>query len=215
MDATTHDQSLRQQAMKSFQGQRLTDAQFETSWAIAGIVERGIRKSGSFREQLTDYAHAFSRNEKFDAVKGETILRDIFKERYGQTMNQMREAMMEREARLDDFASKEALRMAQAVPELVQLGETMPFFKAYDQQAHTLSEAFQITETRAKQMMTETFAAAEGKELYEVGKEVEERVHRPKVEAERRTRAQAREQAQTSQQTAPQYARQRSYGPTR
>ncbi|GMG84976.1 hypothetical protein LNKW23_41920 [Paralimibaculum aggregatum] len=213
-DLPTVDESqARERAKASYQGQRLSNAQFEDAWAIAKIMRTEIKSSGSFTEKLTDYAHAFARSQRFDQLKGETIIRDIFKERYGQTMNQMREAQLEREGKLDDFARKEALNVARGVPELIQSGETMPFYKSYDIQATTFAEAFQISEATAKTVMKEAYKEAEGRDLYEAGKEVEERVHRPKVEAERRARETDRLKQSYGEASGPRRGYQRRYEP--
>ena len=70
-------------ARESFSGRLLTNAQFEEAMAITGIIRREIQNSGSFKEKLGDYAHAFARTEKFDVMKAETIIRDLFKARTG------------------------------------------------------------------------------------------------------------------------------------
>ena len=112
-------------------GKNLTDSQFDESWALAGIMERSIRSAGTFHEKLTDYAHAFARSERFDAVKGEMIIRDIFKARYEQTMNQMREGLIERESQLKAVCGDQALAHARNIEKLIAEGETMPFYRAY------------------------------------------------------------------------------------
>ncbi len=175
-------------ARQSYTGKSLTDAQFDESWAVAGIMEREIRKTGSFREKLTDYAHAFSRSEKFDAMKGETIIRDMFKSRYDQTMNQMRETIQERENTVKQVAPEKALEHAKQVPDLIEQGETMPFYRAYDIQARALSEDLGVTETGAKTMMKDAYQSATGRDLYEDGKAAEKTFHEPAREAEREAR---------------------------
>lgn len=100
MDDQNTTKPLTDEARESFNGKTLTDAQFDESWAIAEIMHRGIKRSGSFHEKLTDYSHAFARAERFDQMKGETIIRDQFKFRYGETMNQMREGLANRETEL-------------------------------------------------------------------------------------------------------------------
>lgn len=165
---------------QSFTGQTLTEAQFEESWAITGIIERGIRRTGTFKEKLGDYAYAFARTERFDAMKAETIVRDIFKERYGQTMNQMREALMERESGMMETAGAEALGHAQKIERLIKEGDTMPFYRAYDREAAALARNFNITEAGAKSLMKQVYQAAVARDLYEVGKEAEREYHMPK-----------------------------------
>ncbi|HMR34518.1 MAG TPA: hypothetical protein PKA09_26415 [Geminicoccus sp.] len=181
------------EARQSFSGKSLTDSQFAESWSLAGVMARNIRASGSFHEKLTDYAHAFARSEKFDAVKGETIIRDIFKARYGVTMNQMREGFVEREAEVRDSAREQALVHARDIEALISQGETMPFYRAYDRASGKLAETFGITQAAAKTMMKDAYREIEGRELYETGKALEDQHHRPKAEAEQAKREEARE----------------------
>lgn len=117
-------------ARSSSTGKSLSDSQFDESWALAGIMERGIRKSGTFKEKLGDYAFAFARSEKFDVMKGETIIRDQFKARYGQTMNDMRKELAEREVEVRKTGREEALMHARTIEKLIfdpASGNTMPF----------------------------------------------------------------------------------------
>lgn len=203
---TENDQMRIAEARRSFTGKTLTDAQFDESWQLAGIVARGIRRTGTFKEKIADYAHAFARTEKFDAMKGETIIRDIFKARYGKSMNEMREALMEREAAVREQAKPEALTQTRAIEQMIRDGETMPFYRAYDTQARALSERFDITEAGAKSLMKESYREAEGRDLYETMKKTEETYHRPKVEAERKAREAARE-AEAGPQQKMSYSR--------
>ena len=184
------------EARQSFSGRTLTDAQFSEAWALTGILERGIRRAGTFREKLTDYAHAFARSEKFDAIQAEGALRDLFKTRYGQSMNQMREGLVSREADLKEQIAPEALIQARGVEPLIRAGETMPFYQAYDCQAGDLAQRHQITEVGAKNMMKAAYQNAEGRDLYADGKAAEETYHLPKREAAREARQAARDQGQ-------------------
>lgn len=193
---TAHQENGIQAARESFTGKTLTEAQLDESWNLAGIMERSIRRSGTFSEKLTDYSHAFARTEKFDQLKGETIIRDIFKARFGQTMNQMREGLMEREAQLGPDAAQEALEYARRVLDDIQQGETMPFYAASDRQAQPFAQTFSVTEVAAKKSMSAAFKEAEGKDLYEVGKALEKEHHLPTREARREARqADRRERA--------------------
>ncbi|MCF6200382.1 MAG: hypothetical protein L3J67_13535 [Hyphomicrobiaceae bacterium] len=191
---TDNNQTRQNEARTSFTGKRLTASQFDESWAVAGIIEREIHNSGSFREKLTDYSHAFSRSEKFDQMNGETIIRDIFKSRTGQTMNQMREGLMEREATLRDTGQDQALHHARSIKGMIKDGETMPFYRAYDHAAVQMAQQHNITETGAKTLMKDAFAHAEDRELYEASKELEQQYHTPKREAERVARQTNRKQ---------------------
>lgn len=175
-------------ARESFSGRLLTDAQFDESIAITGIVEREIQKSGAFKDKLGDYAYAFARSEKFDVMKAETVLRDLFKERTGQSMNDMRKELVEREENLPDQARQSAYNHATGVGDLIENGDKMSFNRAFAQQAQTLATDLQITDIGAKRLMSDEFKAAEGSELYDWGKELEEQFYRPQIEAEKQQR---------------------------
>ena len=173
------------QARESFTGKTLTDGQFEEAYALAGVMERSIRTSGSFVEKLGDYAHAFARSERFDATRGEVIIRDMFKARYGVTMKQMRDGLMTREAEVKDSMAEAAIEHARGIEPLVRDGETMPFYRAFDRQAAKMATTFGITQAGAKTMMKDSYEKVEGRALYDTGKALEEKYHLPKREADR------------------------------
>lgn len=174
---------------ESFVGKSLTEAQCDIAMGMAGIINRHIQKTGSFREPLTDYAHAFARSEKFDAKKGETIIRDVYAAQYGRTMNATREALLENEKNLPEQARDQALHSARQTLEAISSGDTEPFYKAYDREGSALAKTLSITESAAKSQMTESYRSVEGRELYETGKALEEKYHRPRMEALHQTRS--------------------------
>lgn len=177
------------QARESFSGRLLTDAQFEDAMAITGIIEREIRTTGAFREKLGDYAVAMARTEKFDAVKAETILRDLFTIRTGQSMNRMREGLKERENNLTEEQKRGAYHYAKEVGRIIQQGDKIPFHRAYASQKANLAEELGITASRAGALMKEEFQQRENRDFYEWGKECEAKYYRPQVEAEKQQRA--------------------------
>lgn len=184
--------SQKQTVILSFQGQNLTDAQTDIAMNLAGIINRHIHKTGSFREPLTDYAHAFARSEKFDAMKGETIIRDVFAAQYGRTMNATREALLEREKTLPEDTPELALQSVHQTLEAISTGETEPFYKAYDREGAALARSLSITENAAKALMSESYHAVEGRELYATGKALEEKYHRPRMDELRATQENTR-----------------------
>lgn len=191
-------------ARDSFAGRLLTDTQFNEAMAITGIIESEIKKSGTFREKLGDYAHAFARTEKFDAVKAETTLRDLFKARTGQSMNEMREQLMEREKGLADLDPEMVKDFTRAIGPMIKEGNKMTFHRAYDVQAGQLANELGITNSGAKRLMTETFRQEAGSELYDWGKGLEEKYYRPQIEAEKQERAKP---ARTRRQRQPRQSR--------
>ena len=179
---------------QSFTGKKLTDSQFDESKSLADIMHRGIRKNGSFRDKLTDYSHAFARGEKFDALKAEVIIRDQFKAHYGETMNQMRLTLKERQENLPDTADRDGLEYARMIEPLIRDGETMPFYRAYDYVGGALAEKLNITETGAKELMTTAYREIEGRELYDFGKALEKKFIVPERAAEQQAREVKRDQ---------------------
>ena len=171
-------------ARESFSGRGLTESQFRKAWALTTVIREEIARSGSFRETLTDFAHAFARGEKFDALRGEAILRDVYGGRYGQSMNKTREGLLANEEALPDIARTRALDCAEAIGELIQKAPTQPFYQAYDRAGATLAKELGVTQSAAKTLMKEAFESHHGRTLYEVGKEAEEAYHRPVREAE-------------------------------
>lgn len=169
-------------------GKTLTNSQLSEGWAIAEIMSDSINKTGRFAEKLSDFAHAYSRTEKFDQMRAEVIIRDLFKERYGQTMNQQREKLMEREANLPDSAQSEALNQARRIEDIIKKDETKPFYRALDHTGYTLAEHLGITETGAKELMRDAYREAESRELYDDGKAWEKEFHLPARTAERANR---------------------------
>ncbi len=172
-------------ARESFSGRLLSNPQFDEAMAITGIIEREILKSGAFKEKLGDYAYAFARTENFDALKAETIIRDLFKARTGKTMNEMREALVEREEKLTDHQKRAAFDFAKGVGEMIENGNKISFNRAFTHQAQALATELGITDVGAKRLMKDAFSAASGKDLYEHGKALEEQFYRPQIEAEK------------------------------
>jgi len=187
-DKITELRERKAEARQSFTGRRLTNGQFEEAWAVAGVIRREIAKSGSFVEKLTDYAHAYARSERFDASRGEIILRDIFTARYGETMNQIREGLLERTTALKEAGPKDALDHARLIGPMIREGETMPFYQAYDRAGVRMARQHGITETGAREMMKTAYAAAIGRDLYTDGKAIEAQHHHPVRDAERAAR---------------------------
>ncbi len=176
------------EARESYSGRLLTDMQFDEGMAITGILEREIRKSGKFKEKLGDYAYALSRSEKFDVMKAETVIRDLFKIRCGQSMNEMREAYRAQEENLTEEQKRQAYQHAAEVGAMIREGDKMTFHRAYAHQASVMADELNITHAGAKALMKEKFQIKEGKDLYEWGKELEEEYYRPQVEAEKKER---------------------------
>jgi hypothetical protein len=191
-------------ARESFSGRLMTDAQFDEAMALTGILEREIQKSGAFKEKLGDYAFAFARTERFDAMKAETILRDLFKERTGQSMNQMRETLADREKDVTEEQRNTAYQRACDIGPMIEKGDKMSFNRAYAHQANLFAREVGITDAGAKFLMKEEFKAVEGSELYDWGKEIEERFYRPQIEAEKQQRESGQGREASRDRTRPQ-----------
>lgn len=200
--ATSEDRQARiQAARESFSGRTLTEGQFREAWAVSGVIRNEIKKTGSFVEKLTDYAHAYARSEKFDALRGETILRDIYKARYQQSMNQTREGLLETEKNLPEDARARALTSAESVSNLIKEGTTQPFYKAYDAASLALAGELKVTQSAAKNLMKEAYQKAHDRDLYAAGKQAEEQYHRPVREAAAAERKTEKQQSRTRSPT--------------
>ncbi len=176
---------------ESFSARLLSNAQFDEAMAITGILEREILKSGSFKDKLGDYAYAMARSERMDVSRAETVLRDLFKERTGQTMNQMREALAERDGDLNSQVNDDAYSLAIAISDIMEQGEKLCFFRAFADQAESLARQHDITDAMAKKLMREVFEETEEQPLLDWGKELDENIYRPQIDAERTKRSQA------------------------
>jgi len=80
-----------------------------------------------------------------------------------------------------------------SVEGLIKDGDTMPFYRAFDDQAVELSHENGITEKKAKVMMKDSFEESEGKPLYDWGKDLEQTYHLPKMEAAKEKREAAKQ----------------------
>lgn len=182
--ASAYDTSVRE----SFSARLLTDAQFDECMAITNIIGREIRRSGKFKDKLGDYAYALARSEKFDAAKAENILRDLFKEHAGQSMNQMREKLVKGEEAISDDHRQQAYQFACDIGDLMENGDKLSFHRAFASQAQGLAREFGITDAAAKRIMSDEFNAAEDSKLYDWGKELDEQLFRPQIDAEKQQR---------------------------
>ncbi|QBF32349.1 hypothetical protein [Thalassococcus sp. S3] len=187
-------------ARASFSGRGLTQGQFDEAWAISEIIHKEIQRSGSFHEKLIDYSHAYARNERFDSMKGEAVLRDIYKGRYGETMNQTRETLLKAEDRATDpECLRKILNAAESIAPLIARGDTCPFYQAFDTAAIVVADELKISQAGAKRLMKEAYHAAHNRDLYEVGKAAEQLHHKPVRDAE--IAARKAEQTQTRSQS--------------
>lgn len=171
-------------ARESFWGKSMTETQLKEAVAIADIIHGEILRSGSFKDKLTDYAHAFAREERFDAIRGEQIIRDIYSAVQGRTMWQTLEGLNAAKETLPDHARTRALDCAEGIEPAIQDGATMPFYQAYDRAAVSLSTEFGITQGAAKTLMKDTFKDRYASDLVKHGKDIEEAYHKPVLEAE-------------------------------
>lgn len=184
------DHSIVAQTRESFSARLLTDPQFEEFAAICAILNREIHKSASFIEKLETYAFAVSRTEKgINAAKADTIIRDLFKGLFGQSMDQLRKALLKAEDELNADQLTLGLDFAYAVLQQVEDGDKIPFYRAYAHQAALMATELGISDVFAKRLMSEQFETAEDRAFYEEGKQFEDKYYRPKIEAEKRKRA--------------------------
>lgn len=85
------------------------------------------------------HAYAYARSEKFDALRGEVILRDVYAGPYGQTLNQTREGLKAAQDNLPNIVKTRALDCVESIGALIQAAPTQPFNQAHDRAAVTLA----------------------------------------------------------------------------
>ena len=174
---------------EGFSTRLLTDPQFEEFVSICMILNREVHKSGSFIEKLENYAFTISRSEKgINAGKADTIIRDLFKGMFGQSLDQLRKALQKTEEELSEEVLANAYDYAIETLKMIEEGDKIAFHRAYAHQAALMATELSITDLTAKKLMSEQYEAQEEYAFYEVGKQVEEKFYTPKIEAEKRQR---------------------------
>ena len=171
-------------ARDSFHGRAMTEARFEMSDGMARMLEREIQKSGSFYNLRIDLTTALARSENVETAKAEATIADVFKARNGVTMKQMRDGLEAQEKKVAETIHDQALQQAYQSLQLIETGPTMPRYRATDITSIVLAQENNITEAAAKKFMAEAYERVEGKDFYEVGKEVEATYHAPVRTAE-------------------------------
>ena len=189
-----------QDARESFSGRILTDHQYNKADVFTDLIRSEIHYSGTFKENLSDLSYAFARTEKFDISRADNTLRDVFKLKNGQTMNEMREDLMKREANLelDDQTIELIKDKTREIGSAIKDGNKVTFHRAYTQKAEELATDLGITNAGARRLMTETFRQETNGELYDWGKEMEEKYYRPQIEAEAQERKTSRSNSSSS-----------------
>lgn len=183
------DTGMIAQCRDGFSTRLLTDPQFEEFVSICTILNREIHKSGSFIEKLENYAFTISRSEKgINAGKAETIIRDLFKDMFGQSMDQMRKALHKTEENLPADVLANGYDFAIQTLKMIEEGNKIAFHRAYAHQAALMAVETSITDLAAKKIISEQYEAQEGHAFYEVGKQVEDKFYTPQIEAEKRQR---------------------------
>ena len=175
-------------ARECFSARLLTNTQYFECKSIARIIEREILYSGTFKEKLGDYAYALARSQKFDVAKAETILRDVFKASTGQSMNQMRESLVNNLEAINDDNRQQAYQSACDIGDIMENGDKLTFNRVFSSQAQSLAREFSITDIAAKRIMGDEFNKVEGSKLYDWGKELDEQFFRPQIDAEKQQR---------------------------
>ena len=179
------------EARLSFSGRLLTDRQFNDAIAITGIIERRIHEVGKFQDTQNDFANAFARTERFDAMRADGIIRDLFRIRTGVTMKQMMDGLIEKERSLFDRENNhaqtertQAYEAALDVGDMVETGKLMSANRAYAHVAANLATQLGITHVGAKILMSESFEETENQSLREWMKDLDKDYFKPQIEVE-------------------------------
>jgi len=177
-------------ARESYSGRLLSEPHFNEAMMITGIIEKEIQTTGSFKAVLNEYSTSFARPKKSLSVgNAETILRDLFKDRTGLSMNELREGFQKREENLTQEQKKAAFPYAVEIGTMIEKGDKISFHRAFSHQAKDYAEKLNITDLGAKRIMSEQFEAVQGEKLYDWGKAKEQEFYRPQIEAEKQARS--------------------------
>ena len=188
---------------ESFSGRLLSDPDFDEAMLITCIMEKEIQKTGRFAEKLNEYSAAYAHTRKnLTVIKAEKIIRDLFKERTGMTMNEMREVFVKREESLTATQKRAAFPYAQEIGTMIENGDKISFHRAFSHQAKSCAMEFNITDLGAKRIMSAQFEAVKGEKLYDWGKDQETRFYKPQIAAEKQER-----KAQQVQKKSHEYSR--------
>lgn len=180
-------------ARESYSGRLLSDPHFDEAMMLTGIIEKEIQATGKFKEALGGYANSFANPKKnLSAINAETIIRDLFKERTGLSMNELRESFQQREESLTAEQKKAALPYASEIGTMIEQGDKISFHRAFSHQAKDYATKLNITDLGAKRIMSEQFEAVKGETLYDWGKAKEKEFYRPQIQAEKQARSEAR-----------------------
>lgn len=187
---------------ESFSARLLTDPQYDEGKSIAHIIKGEIKRSGAFKDKLIDYSHAWARSESFDANRAEKIVRDLFTEINGQSMNQMRESFAAAAENFSDEHKQLAYDLACDSAKLMEQGDKLCFNRVIAFQARKLSDKLEVTDAVAKRLMADEFEKTENTKLFDWGKELDAQFYTPQIEAEKLARQQT--QRQPRARTGPQ-----------
>ncbi|MCP4099366.1 MAG: hypothetical protein GY748_24350 [Planctomycetaceae bacterium] len=185
-------------ARDSYSGRLLSDPDFDEAMMITCIMEKEIQKTARFAEKVIEYAAAYAHTRKnLSVVKAEKIIRDLFKERTGMSMNEMKEIFVQREEGLTDIQKRAAFPYASEIGPMIEKGDKISFHRAFSHQAKNCAMELNITDLGAKRIMSEQFEAVKGEKLYDWGKDQETRFYKPQIEAEKQERKTQRSQNRT------------------
>lgn len=182
-------------ARESYSGRLLSDPHFNKAMMNTGIIEKNIQATGKFKEVLNEYSAAFAHTKQnLSVVNAEKIIRDLFKERVGLSMNELREAFQKREEKLTEEQKNAAFPYAKEVGTMIEEGNKISFSRAFAHQAKDYATKLKITDLGAKRIMSEQFEAVQGEKFYDWGKAKENEFYRPQIEAEKQARASQKQQ---------------------
>ncbi|MBO6814532.1 MAG: hypothetical protein JJ891_06710 [Rhizobiaceae bacterium] len=195
---------------ESFSGLLLTNRQYNEFDARVGILHNHIHHKGVFADRLKKTSCDLAVEYKMEVVRAETILRDLFRETYGEYMNQTRERLAKNLEELTDDERGIGYKYAIATGDMMEKGIKITFKRASSHQAQAMGAELGITDVAAYSIMTEQFEAVEGQSFRDWGKELDEQFYRPQIVAEKAEREANQSKTQTKGN-----GRAKSRGPSR
>ena len=193
-------------ARESFSGLLLTERQFYEVTAITGIIERSMQETGTFQKQLDSYSTSYAASNGISIAKANTVIRDIYAARKGETLKKSLDGLRKNEEKLFDRKNnpaaaelQQAYIAANEVGRMVEQGKKITFNRALAYEASQLAPSLGITDLGAKKLMSESFKQVENREFRDWGKELDSKYYHPQIEAEKAERTLQRSQTRTPQ----------------
>ena len=118
------------------------------------------------------------------------ILRDIFKQRVGMSMNVVREQLVKHEDTYTDADQQRTRQIPSEIESLMKQGHKITFNRALAQKSGELGSELGVTDIRAKTLIRDEFEQNQKSKFYDWGRSLDEKYYRTQIQAEKQLRQQ-------------------------